>query len=203
MKTTTFASTNKSKLLDIKPAFAPYNIDIILPNTPIAEVEETANTYAGNAILKAESFSLQSGLPCLADDSGIEIEALNGEPGVLSARFAGINATSEERNDKVLHSLANSQNRKARIVSIVCLWVENGAYLICEGEIRGTITHTPRGVAGWGYEPIFQVEGSPYTLAELRDHALLEHGSSFIKNHRTQSCEKLAKILTKYMFLKN
>jgi len=187
-----FASSNSSKLQDISSVFTKFHINIVQPTTAVPEVDETANTYAGNAILKAEFFGEWSGKPCLTDDSGIEIQALNGEPGVLSARFAGINSTSQEKNSEVLRLLAKVKNRSARMVSVLCLRLSKCEYLICEGEILGTITHETRGLKGWGYEPLFQVKDSQYTLAELREH------STSIVNHRTNAATKLAQLITAY-----
>ena len=122
--------------------FAPSIADLI--------VEETGKTYAENAMLKARAWAEKSGLPCLADDSGLEVEALNGAPGLYSARVA-----PDNKIEWLLNQLAGVENHRAKFVASLALCVPNEYILICEGECCGRITDSPRGSNGFGYDPVF------------------------------------------------
>lgn len=133
-------------------------------------VVESGRTYEENAILKAQGYARQSGLLTLADDSGLEVDALDGAPGVLSARYAGAAASDRDRIDLLLAQLARSPGgkRTARFVSVVAVASPDGTVLKCEyGVCEGTIIESPRGSNGFGYDPIFVPEGFNATFAEL------------------------------------
>ena len=132
--------------------------------------EENGETYADNAIITARFYALTTGQFALADDSGLEVEALAGAPGVLSARYAGENASDAERRELLLSELAKIDNteRRARFVSVVAVAAADGTVLnVSEGICEGTITSAPRGTGGFGYDPLFIPDGYAQTFAEL------------------------------------
>ncbi len=136
--------------------------DMLLP-------PEDGTTFIENAILKARHAACVTGIPSLADDSGLEVAYLDGRPGVLSARYAGESATDLDNNDKLLRVLADlpPENRKARFVCCIAFCQPNGTCITFDGELRGTILHEQRGRNGFGYDPLFLVDGHTETLAEL------------------------------------
>lgn len=128
--------------------------------------EETGTTYEENAALKACAAALTTGLPALADDSGLEVEVLGGQPGVYSARF-GNRATDTERNLYLLERMRYMANRRARFVSVVILAHPDGQIETYRGELTGTLLEGPRGENGFGYDPLFVPDGETRTLAEM------------------------------------
>lgn len=168
------ATKNAGKVREIKELFADLPVQLKnlndFPN--IVEPEETGATFAENAVIKAQSYALQTGFWSLADDSGLEVEALGGAPGVFSARYAGENATDQERTDKLLRELneAKNRNRSARFVCAMTIADENGAIkYLSEGICKGKIALSPSGGNGFGYDPIFMPEGFQQTFGELSD----------------------------------
>lgn len=134
--------------------------------------EEHADSYAGNAIAKAQFYARATGLLALADDSGLEVEALGGAPGVLSARYAGERASDADRRALLLSELSQtgSDNRRARFVCAVAIASAAGEVLnVSEGICEGAITFAPRGTSGFGYDPLFVPDGYEETFAELSD----------------------------------
>jgi XTP/dITP diphosphohydrolase len=132
--------------------------------------EEDGETYADNAIIKARYYAAATGLCALADDSGLEVKVLAGAPGVLSARYAGENASDADRRRLLLSELSKTDDaeRKARFVSVVAIANSDGTVLnISEGICEGTITFAPRGTGGFGYDPLFIPDGYDQTFAEL------------------------------------
>ena len=155
-----------------------------------ADIPETADTLEGNAIQKAEYIHRHYGLDCFADDTGLEVEALDGAPGVYSARYAGEGHDSEANMQKLLHNLEGKDNRKARFRTAICLIMDNEQHLF-EGICRGEIIKEKRGGAGFGYDPIFVPEGYTKTFAELGND---------IKNtisHRAKAVQMLCEFLNK------
>lgn len=136
---------------------------------PFSEVGEVGRTFRENALLKARQISLETGLPSLAEDSGLEVEALGGAPGIRSARFAGEKATDQENIAKLLRALegVEGKGRRARFVCVAVLSLPGGEELIAEGELEGHIAYEPRGIHGFGYDPVFIPEGYEKTLGEL------------------------------------
>ena len=138
-----------------------------LPN--IEPADETGDTYAANAIIKARAYGAAAGLWALADDSGLEVAALDNRPGVYSARYAGEGASDADRRQLLLAELSD-QDRRARFVSAVAIADERGEILnVAEGIVEGTITFTPLGTGGFGYDPLFVPVGYDQTFAELSD----------------------------------
>ncbi|HVE59150.1 MAG TPA: XTP/dITP diphosphatase [Pyrinomonadaceae bacterium] len=159
------------------------------------EPEETGATFADNAVLKANSYALQTGFWALSDDSGLEVEALNGAPGVFSARYAGENANDQERIVKLLDELTEKggKSRRARFVCAMAIADETGEIKFqAEGICDGKIALKPRGTNGFGYDPIFVPEGYEQTFGEL---------SSAIKgkiSHRAQAIGKIMRFLRSF-----
>lgn len=138
----------------------------------VGEAEENFVTFAENAIAKAQFYASATGLSTLADDSGLEVEALGGAPGVLSARYAGANASDADRRALLLSELikVGTPNRRARFVAVVAIATPDGKVLnTSEGICEGTITFAPRGTGGFGYDPLFVPDGYIETFAELSD----------------------------------
>lgn len=153
------------------------------------EIPETADTLEGNALQKARYIHDHYGFDCFADDTGLEVEALNNAPGVYSARYAGPGHDSEANMNKLLQEMQGQTNRKARFRTVIALIMEGKEYLF-EGIINGNITLEKKGDSGFGYDPIFQPEGYEQTFAELGDD---------IKNkisHRALAVHKLAHFLS-------
>lgn len=162
-----FASNNANKIKEIQ-LLLPENIQV-LSLTDIDcfdEIPETADTIEGNAILKANYVTEKFGYPCFADDTGLEVVALNGEPGVFSARYAGEQKDANDNMDKLLANLKGHTNRKAHFKTVICLnW--NGEQQLFTGIINGEITTAKKGTNGFGYDPIFVADGYTQTFAEL------------------------------------
>lgn len=140
--------------------------------TDVDSAEENGDTYAANAIAKAQFYSAATGLTSLADDSGLGVEALGGAPGVYSARYAGANASDADRRQLLLSELAKTGDtkRRARFVSVVAIADADGTVLnVSEGLCEGTIAFAPRGDGGFGYDPLFVPDGYDKTFAELSE----------------------------------
>ena len=155
-----------------------------------ADIPETADTLEGNARQKVMYIYENYGMDCFADDTGLEVDALNGAPGVYSARYAGDGHDSEANMQKLLHELKGKKNRKAQFRTAICLIQEGKEYLF-EGIVKGEIIQEKRGGAGFGYDPIFVPEGYEQTFAELGND---------VKNtisHRARAVEKLCLFLKK------
>ncbi|HKC90362.1 MAG TPA: RdgB/HAM1 family non-canonical purine NTP pyrophosphatase, partial [Candidatus Limnocylindria bacterium] len=141
---------------------APADLDPVPP-----EPDEDAQTFAENASAKARSYAMASGLQTIADDSGLEVYALRGAPGVRSRRFFGEDASAEERNAKLLALLDGVDDRSARFVCVTALASPDGHVELFEGEVHGEIAESPRGGSGFGYDPVFVIGGDGRTMAEL------------------------------------
>lgn len=186
-----FATHNKNKLKEVK-AQLPSHIELV-SLTDIGcfeEIPETSNTIEGNAKLKALYVNEKYGLSCFADDTGLEVQSLNNEPGVYSARYAGSENNSEANMNKLLLNLEGNPNRNARFKTVISLITTDYEELftgICEGEI----TKEKRGVDGFGYDPIFQPKGYDKTFAEMTLQQKSEIG------HRGKAVRMLLGFLSK------
>lgn len=162
-----FASNNKNKIQEIQ-ALVPSVIQIVsLEEIGCTEdIPETADTIEGNAILKANYVTEKYGYDCFADDTGLEVEALNGAPGVYSARYAGEQKDANDNMDKLLSELKDKTNRKANFKTVIALNL-NGNQNLFTGIINGKIIEEKIGTNGFGYDPIFVAEGFDKTFAEL------------------------------------
>ncbi|MGD9786801.1 MAG: RdgB/HAM1 family non-canonical purine NTP pyrophosphatase [Sulfuricellaceae bacterium] len=170
MQKLVIASNNAGKLREIGAILGPLGFEA-LPQSAfnIPEAEEPHCTFVENCLAKARHASLHSGLPALADDSGICVDALNGAPGVYSARFAGEPKSDQRNNEKLIELLQDQPNRKAHYYCVMVLvrWPEDPQPIIAEGAWHGEIIDTPRGDGGFGYDPYFLVPEYGKTGAEL------------------------------------
>ena len=164
------ATHNHDKEIELQHSLRGLGVDIcLLSEYPdIGEIEETGTTLLENSLLKARTVHDRTGLPAIADDTGLEIDALDGAPGVYSARFAGLNATYEDNVNKLLSVMENVPDdmRSARFRTVIS-YVDETQELWTEGFIDGRITETPRGNMGFGYDPVFYVPHLEKTFAEL------------------------------------
>ncbi|WP_016990957.1 non-canonical purine NTP diphosphatase [Flavobacterium sp. ACAM 123] len=162
-----FASNNKNKIKEFQQQL-PATIEIVSLEDIgcYEEIEETADTIEGNSILKANYVTDKYGYDCFADDTGLEVEALNGAPGVFSARYAGEQRSPDDNMDKLLQALSDQSNRNAQFKTVVTLNL-NGKQHLFTGIASGEITLSKVGNEGFGYDPIFQPEGYSATFAEL------------------------------------
>ena len=162
-----FASNNKNKIQEIQ-ALVPNIIQIVSLEEIgcIEDIPETADTIEGNAILKANYVTEKYGFDCFADDTGLEVEALNGAPGVYSARYAGEQKDANDNMDKLLSELKDKSNRKANFKTVIALNL-NGKQNLFTGIINGKIIKEKIGTNGFGYDPIFVADGFDKTFAEL------------------------------------
>ena len=162
-----FASNNKNKIQEIQ-ALVPNIIQIVSLEEIgcIEDIPETADTIEGNAILKANYVTEKYGYDCFADDTGLEVEALNGAPGVYSARYAGEQKDANDNMDKLLSELKDKSNRKANFKTVIALNL-NGKQNLFTGIINGKIIKEKMGTNGFGYDPIFVADGYEKTFAEL------------------------------------
>lgn len=186
-----FATNNANKIKEVKNLL-PSQIELLsLKDIGCEEdIPETADTIEGNALQKVQYVKQKYGYDCFADDTGLEVEALNGEPGVYSARYAGDAKDSEANMQKLLYNLKGEPNRKARFKTVIALILENKEYTfpgICEGEI----VPEKKGVQGFGYDPVFQPEGFRQTFAEMS----LEEKSKI--SHRARATRELTGFLAK------
>lgn len=162
-----FATNNLNKLKEVR-ALIPDHIQLLsLADIDCLEdIPETQGTIEGNAIQKAEYIKEKYGYDCFADDTGLEVEALNGEPGVFSARYAGEQRSSLDNMNKLLIELGNAKNRNAQFKTVIALQFNNNQSTFT-GICKGKITHTKHGEKGFGYDPVFKPDGFEKTFAEM------------------------------------
>lgn len=152
------ASGNEGKIKDFRAIFPDDEIIGIKEILPDFSVDETEDTFRGNAILKAEAASAQLNMPVLSDDSGLSVEALDGAPGVYSARFAGEDATDGENNRKLLSEMEGVEDRSAHFTCVIALAIPGRETRTYAGELYGEILESPQGESGFGYDPLFRTE---------------------------------------------
>ena len=192
MKKLVFATNNAHKLEEIR-AILGDKVEILSLNdiNCHADIPETADTLQGNAALKAQYIYENYGLDCFADDTGLEVETLNGAPGIYSARYAGGEGHDSEANmKKLLSEMQDKENRKARFRTVICL-IEDGKEHFFEGIVNGSIIRERKGGAGFGYDPVFMPDGYSETFAEMGNDE---------KNkisHRARAVQKLCEYLNK------
>ena len=191
MRKLVFATNNAHKLEEIRAILGDKVEVLSLKDIRCeADIPETADTLEGNAALKAEYIHAHYGMDCFADDTGLEVEALDGAPGVYSARYAGDAHNSEANMQKLLQDMEGMENRKARFRTVFALIV-NGKEHLFEGIVKGEITKHRHGTSGFGYDPVFIPEGYTQTYAEM---------GSELKNkisHRAVATDKLCNFLSK------
>lgn len=162
-----FATHNKNKTKEVK-SMMPSHIELLsLDDINFhTEIEENATTLEGNALLKAKTIFEKTGINCFADDSGLLVDALNGAPGVYSARYAGSQKNDEDNMQKLLHELKDKGNKNAHFKTVIALIIDGKEYLF-EGKIEGKIISEKLGTNGFGYDPIFVPDGYNETFAQL------------------------------------
>ncbi|MBQ7878809.1 MAG: non-canonical purine NTP diphosphatase [Bacteroidaceae bacterium] len=186
-----FATNNRHKLEEVR-AILGNSIQVLSLNDINChdEIPETAETLEGNALIKARYIYENYGCNCFADDTGLEVDALNGEPGVYSARYAGNNNDSEANMHKLLQNLTGENNRKAQFRTVIALII-NGEENIFDGIVKGSISEIKKGDSGFGYDPIFIPEGFSESFAQMTS----EQKNSI--SHRYRATEKLNDYLRK------
>lgn len=187
-----FATNNLNKLAEVQKML-PKNIELLSLKdiNCFDEVDETATTLEGNAKLKANHITQNFGFNCFADDTGLEVDALNGEPGVYSARYAGEPANAENNMQKLLQALTNKEQRSAQFRTAICLNID-GKQFIFDGVCKGEILKNKQGEKGFGYDPIFKPEGYAVSFAEMSPSQKNEI------SHRGLAIKKLINFLNEY-----
>ena len=192
-----FASNNEHKIKEIRSILGNSFTLLTLSDINIMEdIPEDEPDLEGNALAKARYVHNASGKDVFADDTGLEIDALNGLPGVHSARFAGENKDSLANIEKVLFMLSGAENRRARFRTVIALILENKEYFF-EGIVSGTIINKKRGIGGFGYDPVFIPEGKNQTFAEM------DPDEKNRISHRARAFEKLREFLKHYSISNN
>ncbi len=184
-----FATNNSHKLSEVGQILGPgYELATPREMGITEDIPETEATIEGNALQKARYVRERTGADCFADDTGLEVEALGGAPGVYSARYAGPACSFEDNMDKLLDALDGEENRRARFRTVIALIMGGREYLF-EGEVRGEITRVREGEGGFGYDPVFRPDGHRETFAQMA--AETKNAIS----HRARAVEKLAEFL--------
>ena len=162
-----FGTNNQNKLQEIRQILdEKYEVLSLKDLGKQMDVEETETTLEGNAILKATTYYHHTGIPCFADDTGLEVEALNGAPGVYSARYAGENCSYDDNVNKMLREMIGKENRKAQFRTVIAFY-DGSQTLTFDGIVNGQIIQERRGTNGFGYDPVFIPDGSTNTFAEM------------------------------------
>ncbi len=188
MRKIVFATNNLNKLAEVRALIPNWEIVGLSDIGCFDDIPETADTLEGNAQLKADFVTKKYGYDCFADDTGLEVDSLNGEPGVYSARYAGKETNSEKNIKKLLLNLKNKNNRNARFRTAVVLNI-NSKSLMFEGICEGIILEEKKGTSGFGYDPIFQPQGFDISFAEMNQN---EKGKI---SHRGKAIMKLVSFL--------
>jgi XTP/dITP diphosphohydrolase len=193
------ATHNAGKLVEIRELLAHYGVEAVSAgDLNLPEPEETGTTFAANARIKAQASALASGMPALADDSGLVVDALDGAPGIYSARWAGPGKDFQLAMEKIEGMLRERdaftpQQRSAHFISVLCVAWPDGHLEEFEGKVDGSLVWPPRGKAGFGYDPMFLPDGFGLTFGEMssdQKHGLPPHGQGL--SHRARAFLKLA-----------
>ena len=193
------ATHNPGKLKEMRELLAPYGVELVSASElNLPEPEENGTTFEANARIKAEAATQASKLPAFADDSGLAVDALGGEPGIHSARWAGPSKDFSRAMRVIEEKLAAAEAttpllRKAAFVSVLCVAWPDGEIVSFEGRVDGTLIWPPRGTAGFGYDPMFLPDGKTKTFGEMtadEKHGLPPHGEGL--SHRARAFLKLA-----------
>jgi XTP/dITP diphosphohydrolase len=190
------ATGNAGKLREMREILAPWHVQVrSLAEFTQRQAEESGLTFVENAILKARFAASVSGLPAIADDSGLEVDALRGAPGIHSARYAGPEANDDANNARLLRELQSvpdpQRTARYRCAMVYLRWPEDPAPVIAQAAWAGRIAREPRGTGGFGYDPYFLVDGDARTAAELTASDKNE------RSHRGQALRKLLALLTR------
>lgn len=181
------ATTNRGKIVEIAEILSGLGVTVMTPEEIDLhiDVKEDGATFAENALIKARAWSEAAGMPALADDSGLCVDALDGRPGVMSARFSGPDATDEKNIELLLRSLQGKTQRTARFVCAVALAWQTGEVILAEGRYEGIIIDEPRGRGGFGYDPVFLDPELNKTLAQMSP------GEKNARSHRRKALDAL------------
>jgi len=181
------ATTNRGKIVEIAEILSGLGVTVVTPEEIDLhiDVKEDGATFAENALIKARAWSEAAGMPALADDSGLCVDALDGRPGVMSARFSGSDATDEKNIELLLRSLQSKTQRTARFVCAVALAWQTGEVILAEGRYEGIIIDEPRGRGGFGYDPVFLDPELNKTLAQMSP------GEKNARSHRRKALDAL------------
>lgn len=191
------ATGNAGKINDFKAVFKGYEVVGIKTLIPDFEVDETAGTFSGNAVLKSEAASQALGLPVISDDSGLSVDALDGAPGIYSARYAGEYATDAENNEKLLKEMAGETNRKAHFTCVIALSIPGEETRTYTGILNGEILEEPHGTEGFGYDPLFRTdEGIHLGMINSEEKGEISHRSKALQ--KLMNDEEVFEKLTSY-----
>lgn len=201
-----FASGNQGKFIEVRGAAERFGLKAVAPSeflltsknslAPLEEAEESADSYAGNAQIKADAAFAWCHMPSIADDAGLEISALQGRPGVRSARYAGEPCNMTRNIEKVLSEMKNVPDRSARFVCSLFARISPTIFLQSAADLSGTIAEAPRGGGGFGYDCIFIPAGQDRTLAEIKNAGW---EARKVKTHRELALEKLLPELHRFL----
>lgn len=184
------ASKNPHKLTELQRILGDMKVEVVLESDVGADVdvEETGETFEENSLLKARAVMEATGLPAVADDSGLCVAALNGAPGVYSARYGGEGLSDQDRYRLVLDSLKGQLDRSATFVSVVTACFPNGDVLVARGECPGTIAYAPQGENGFGYDPVFFVPALRKTFAQMtaEEKNAVSHRGKALEKFKTE-----------------
>ena len=195
MQKVVLATGNAGKVRELASLLSDFGLDVVAQtDLGVDSAEETGLTFIENAILKARHAAQITGLPAIADDSGLAVDVLGGAPGIYSARYAGENATDADRNVKLLEELKDvpEEQRTAKFVSAICCVFPNGEQVAAVGECPGRIGFAPKGENGFGYDPLFVVEGG-------RSYAELSAAEKDAVSHRGRAMRLFAARLREYL----
>ena len=190
------ATHNMKKQAEMQRILSPLGVEVLtaeMAGVTLTDVEETGATFEENAVLKAENGCRESGLPCIADDSGLSVDFLGGEPGVYSARYCGKHGDDEANIQKLLKKLEGvpEEKRTARFVSVVCVCFPDGRKLTVDGKCEGKIGFEKHGDNGFGYDPVFMVGKKSFAELSADEKDKI--------SHRGNALRKLAQVLPEYL----
>ena len=193
--TVVLATGNAGKLREMREILAPWHVEVRpVSDFDRSQADETGLTFVENALLKARHAATVSGLPAVADDSGLEVDALHGAPGIHSARYAGPGASDRANNERLLRELAAvpapARTARYRCAMVFLRWPVDPAPLVAQAAWEGSIADTPRGSGGFGYDPLFLVDGGARTAAEL------PADDKNRRSHRGQALRRLIEAMT-------
>ncbi len=183
-----FATNNQNKVREIKKVFSKFNVVSLAEAGIDIDVEETGETFAENALIKAREIYKFTGRPTISDDSGLMVDALDGRPGVYSARYAGVHGDSAANNKKLLFELKGVTDRKAKFVSAVAFVCDKGEFVV-DGSVEGEILLEPKGDGGFGFDPLFY----SFELKKSFGEASIDEKNSV--SHRARAFRKMRQLL--------
>lgn len=192
------ATNNAHKVIELSRILLPLGIEVVSAKDAgitLDDVDETGTTFAENAFLKAQSAFSKTGMPVVADDSGLCVDALDGRPGIYSARYCGEGASDSEKNAKLLEELSNvdEKNRTAHFTSAVCCILQDGTRIDIEGRCNGKIAFEPHGDGGFGYDPIFMCGNRCYAELSAEEKDAVSHRGEALRKLKAELEKQLRK----------